>query len=309
LSLDRTVAVKRLRDDVVPDTPGGHRQVERFRREVMTTAALEHPNIIPVYDAGEDKDGHPQLAMKLVRGTTWSDMLDEDRELPRTEFFSRHLPILTDVAQAVSYAHSRGVIHRDIKPSQVLVGEFGEVLLVEWGLAFFMDGDHLSDARHLPNGEVDEVSEGESTSVFDSTATAVCPAGTPAYMAPEQTDEVPDRLGPWTDVYLLGGVLYFLLTGTHLREGSSAAGAFLMAARGEVEAPSRRAPGMEIPDDLEVLALAALSLTPEERPTALEFIAGIRDHLSGASRRRESVRLTGRARSGRRSVGRQPGDR
>ncbi len=294
ISLDRTVAVKRLRDDVAPDTPEGHRQVESFRREVMTTAALEHPNIIPVYDAGEDEDGHPQLAMKLVRGTTWCEMLDEDRELPRTEFFSRHLPILTDVAQAVSYAHSRGVVHRDIKPSQVLVGEFGEVLLVDWGLAFFMDDAGLPDAGQISGGEVEEVPEAESSSVFDSTATAVCPAGTPAYMAPEQTDDDPDGLGPWTDVYLLGGVLYFLLTGTHLREGSSAAGAFLMAARGEIEVPSRRAPGLEIPDDLEKLALAALSLSPKERPSAMEFISGIQGHLSGASQRRESVGLTDR---------------
>ncbi len=294
VSLDRTVAIKRLRDDVALDTVHGRRQVEGFRREVMTTAALEHPNIIPVYDAGKDSNGHPQLAMKLVRGTTWCEMLAEDWELPRAEFFTRHLPILTDVAQAVSYAHSRGVIHRDIKPSQILVGEFGEVLLVDWGLAYVMDDDRSPVADELASRGVEEAPATESSPVFDSTATAVCPAGTPAYMAPEQTDDVPDGLGPWTDVYLLGGVLYFLLTGTHLREGSSAAGAFLTAARGEIEAPSRRAPGLEIPDDLEKLALAALSPIPEERPSAGEFIAGLQSHLSGASQRRESVRMTNR---------------
>ena len=284
ISLDRTVAVKRLRDDVVPDTPDGHRQVESFRREVKTTAALEHPNIIPVYDAGEDENGYPQLAMKLVRGTTWGEMLDEDRALPRAEFFSRHLPVLTDVAQAVSYAHSRGVIHRDIKPSQILVGEFGEVLLVDWGLAFFLDD--------LGGGDADGASESEDRPAFNNTVTAVCPAGTPAYMAPEQTEESPDGLGPWTDVYLLGGVLYYLLTGTHLREGSDAAAAVLSAARGEIEAPSRRSPELDIPADLEELALAALSPMPEARPSAAEFIAGIQGHLSGASQRRESVALT-----------------
>jgi len=282
-SLRRTVALKRLREDAMPTDPGRARRVDDFRREALTTAALEHPNIVPVYDAGEDSRGQPQLAMKLVRGKTWKELIEDDGDLPTSEFLGKHLPILIDVAQAVAFAHSRGVMHRDIKPSQVLLGEFGEVLLVDWGLAVrFADGPPPADEGDRPGAD----------SGGNRLETATCPAGTPAFMAPEQTDDVPDRLGPWTDVYLLGGMLYFLLTKSPPRTGVSAAGAFLLASMGEIEAPRRRAPSLEIPDDLEALTLRAMAVERSDRPTASEFILALQDHLSGAGNRRASLELT-----------------
>lgn len=283
-SLHRTVALKRLREDALPAGSCRARRVDDFRREALTTAALEHPNIVPVYDAGEDRRGQPQLAMKLVRGATWKEKIKEDADLPPEEFLGEHLPILIDVAQAVAFAHSRGVMHRDVKPSQVLLGEFGEVLLVDWGLAVrFADGP---DADNESNRQ-DVAPTGRSLE------TATCPAGTPAFMAPEQTDDVPDRLGPWTDVYLLGGMLYLLLTGSPPRCGVSAAGAFLLASMGEIETPRRRAPSREIPDDLEALAMRSMTVDRFDRPTAREFILGLQEHLSGAGKHRASLELTG----------------
>ncbi len=242
-SLKRTVALKRLRDDLMLDAADERRRTEDFRREALTTAALEHPNIVPVYDAGEDSKGQPQLAMKLVRGKTWKARVEDDRDLPPDEFLGRHLPILIDVAQAVAFAHSRGVMHRDIKPSQVLVGEFGEALLVDWGLAVcFADGVRTDDGGGRPGAATGSVRSTADAPTCNHLASASCPAGTPAFMAPEQTDNVPDRLGPWTDVYLLGGTLYYLLTGTPPRSGMSAAGAFLDGQHGRNRAAAACGP-------------------------------------------------------------------
>jgi len=291
VSLNRTVALKRLREDSFSGVQSS-RRLEDFRCEALTAAALEHPNIVPVYDAAEDDRGRPQLALKLVRGTTWQEQIEADQRLELDKLLQRHLPILIDVAQAVAYAHSRGVIHRDIKPSQVLLGEFGEVLLVDWGLALHVAALTTTAGAQDEDSTASNGYDPTSSSSFRISSTATCPAGTPAYMAPEQTDDVPDRLGPWTDVYLLGGVLYYLLTGTPLRVDVSAAGAFLQASLGEIEPPRQRSPHRDIPDDLETLVIRALAADPEQRPSAGELIMALQDHLSGAHQRRESDRLT-----------------
>lgn len=290
VSLQRTVALKRLRHDLPHDSEDGRRRIEDFRREALTTAALEHPNIVPVYDAGEDDLGRPLLAMKLVRGRTWKEMIAEDLALEQSEFFDRHLPILIDLAQAVAFAHSRGVMHRDIKPSQVLVGEFGEVVLVDWGLAVrFAEVEDPVDGAGPSEKAHDR--DDRDRPACSTLATATCPAGSPAYMAPEQTDETPDRLGPWTDVYLLGSTLYTLLTGTPPRTGVTAEGAFILASLGEFDPPRVRAPDRDFPTDLEELAIRAMEVDRRRRPTATEFIGALQEHLSGAKRRRESDRL------------------
>ncbi len=164
-----------------------------------------------------------------------------------------------------------------------MVGEFGEALLFDWGLAFLFStaSGHDNPASLKPGKEEDLKS-----------ATASCPAGTPAYMAPEQTDDNPDRLGPWTDVYLLGGVLYFILAGSPPRTGMNAMNAFILASTGELERPRQRAPDREIPEDLEELAMYAMAASPDNRPTALEFIAALQDHLSRAGQRHESADIT-----------------
>ncbi|MEM7352818.1 MAG: protein kinase [Acidobacteriota bacterium] len=287
-SLDRRVAIKRLREDRVDGASDAEcRELERmFRQEALTTARLEHPNIVPVYQLGSDTDGRPLLGMKLVRGQPWSKLLRADRDQPVNEFLVRHLPILIDVAQAVAFAHSKGVLHRDLKPQQVMVGEFGEVLLMDWGLA-----------STFPTAETHGASL--SADPADSATSSLGPpsqgaAGTPSFMAPEQARGEPNELGPWTDLYLLGGILYYLLTGSPPHKASSGADALTKAARGEITRPSAQAPDRSIPGELEELVMGILRPDPVDRRPgdALGFIAAVQAYVSGASRRQRSRALT-----------------
>lgn len=290
--LSRPIAVKRLRSDLSEGsgtTPADVAALRLlFRQEALTAASLDHPNIVPVHDYSTDEKGFPLLAMKLVRGVTWSDEVAADFPvLPVEEFLARHLPILIGVTQAVAFAHSRGIVHRDLKPSQVMVGEFGEVVLMDWGLAVSV-GDApapVAGADPFPAPAPDR-------------ASASNPAGTFAFMAPEQTERTCAGIGPWTDVYLLGGTLYHLLTGSYPHDAESASTAFEQARGGIVAPPAERCPGREIPDELARLAMRALAPAPADRPaSAREFLAELQGFLSGAGKRRESAALVASARA------------
>jgi len=289
LSLQRRVAIKRIRRDLLdaygPSDSERGMLLRSFRNEALTAANLEHPNIIPVHELSSDPaTGEPVLAMKLARGKPWNLALKEDfRTLSVDEHLFKHLPILMGVAQAVAFAHSKGVLHRDIKPAQVIVGEFGEVVLVDWGLAIPIFG-----------GKSSPTIDPEFASAISPLPEDVSnPAGTSAYMAPEQTDKDSRRLGQWTDVYLLGGTLYFVLTGRPPHQGNNRKEVYLRAMRGVVRPAAESAPGRAIPAELLELAMDALHHDPEQRiQSAAEFIVRLRDCLSGASRRRESLALT-----------------
>ncbi|GEM_PF-1796237 len=282
-SLDRHIAIKRLRHDLhktLAGTPQGLQVARAFRQEALLTANLQHPNIVPVHDLGVDDQGRPLLVMKLVRGVPWPERIEEDANLPAWEFWTRHLSILIDVAQAVAFAHAHGVIHRDIKPSQVMIGDFGEVMLMDWGLALFLEKRCRPDTqipRRVLQGLLD---------------TAMNPAGTPSYMAPEQTSEDLSALGPWTDTFMLGGILYYLLTRMPPHSSLVAGEAALAEARKPVEPPNVRAPKADIPPELADIAMKALAPDPKDRfQDAEEFIAAVRDYLSGVSHRRESQQI------------------
>jgi serine/threonine protein kinase/Flp pilus assembly protein TadD len=288
-SLGRLVAVKRIRQDQLDkaraQNPFEAELIEReFRQEAVTTGVLDHPNIVPVYDLGRDAEGSPLLAMKLVKGKSWSELLKEDLRIPLPDLLGKHLPILRQVAQAVAFAHAKGVIHRDLKPAQVMVGEFGEVILMDWGLAVsFQEMD--KDARF----DLDVLTPAVAAPQIRF---APNPAGTPSFMAPEQTLRTGDLLGPWTDIYLLGGILFYLLTGTPPHAGTSITRVMAHAMIGEIERPSERAKSREIPPELDDLCAAALSREPRDRtPSAEAFIAALDDYVTGSGRRRESVRF------------------
>jgi len=203
-----------------------------------------------------------------------------------SDLLAKHLPILVDVSQAVAFAHSRGIIHRDVKPSQVMLGEFGEVLLMDWGLSLIYDLELVKEqAPKFAN--VDYTPDGKYAS---------SPAGTPAYMAPEQTHARASKVGPWTDIYLLGGTLYYILTGTSPNKGSDSTEAFEFATGDVVEPPEVRVRSHEIPGELSRLAMRALKRETGERlPSAIDFIKGIRSFLTGAGKRTEAVELVQRA--------------
>ncbi len=296
-SLGRLIAIKRIREDLygTQESPAQKSALERlFRQEALTAAILDHPNILPIHDLGIGDGGRPLLAMKLVHGRPWSDLISEDfPKLSSGDFLMKHVPILLAAAQAVAFAHSRGIVHRDFKPSQVMVGSFGEVLLMDWGLAVCFDEKSLTSTTSLMRHDIAPDLESASN-----------PAGTAAFMAPEQTWQSAKNIGPWTDVFLLGGTLYFLLTGRLPYGVADSAKAFYLASQGKVVPPAEAAPGRWMPNDL--LALIAESMKPEygERmATAQAFVERLQDHLSGASRHRESIKLTAKAREEIESIG------
>ncbi|MGI8907116.1 MAG: protein kinase domain-containing protein [Candidatus Sumerlaeaceae bacterium] len=284
VALHRVVAVKR------PRSPQGTSDQDRadqsriaellFHKEALTTSHLDHPNIVPVYDLGSDIDGRPLLAMKLVEGVAWNQRLFEDASLTTVERLTRNIPILLLVSRAVAFAHSRGIVHRDLKPSQVMVGNFGEVYLMDWGCAIAMPGAELA--------------EGMPASNFATPREfAPNPAGTVAYMAPEQTLRTAEQLGPWTDVYLLGGILYEILTGNCPHPQERSADAFMHAARGLVEPPEERGANQQLPGELSLLCMQALApRTTERMQSASEFVAALEAWLSGANLREQSRNLT-----------------
>lgn len=289
IPLNRTVAIKRLRKELLSELADESmaRSLQiSFRQEALTTANLDHPNIVPVHDLGVDEDGSPLMAMKLIKGQSWDEILREEfHRLPAEDFLLKHIPILLQVTQAVAFAHSRGVIHRDLKPAQVIIGEFGEILLADWGLAVVVNPLLIAcatkdDADFLPTPD-----------------NASNPAGTPAFMAPEQTERSGRNLGYWTDVYLLGGMLFYLLTGLPPHRGSTPQEAFLKARLGDVVDPRLAAPaGRWVPQDLATLALAALEPEIHKRlQSANDFLIKLRRFLSGDSDRRESINLASAA--------------
>lgn len=287
--LDRLVAIKILRADVIrneelltdPSAEVSARTL--LRGEALIAARLDHPNIVPVYDMYLDEGGLPRLAMKLVDGTPWNELIARGLQRPLPEFLEEHLAILTQVCQAVAFAHSRGVVHRDLKPSQVVVGNFGEVFLMDWGLAI-----------HVP-----ELTPGEVPPAYLPTPeTAHNPAGTPAFMAPEQTLPNARNVSARTDIYLLGAILYNLLAGVPPHDAPTSQAAFFHAFRGEVTPPRRLAPERAIPPELESLCLRALSPLPGDRPDSVQdFLTAIRDYLRGANRRREAQERVAQARA------------
>lgn len=284
VSLGRVVAVKSMIPQ--PGSEGSNaeksRRLAMFRQEALVAAQLEHPNIVPIHDQGLDRDGNVVLAMKLVHGKVWSEQLAEDfSTLVPEEVLARNLPVLVDMAQAVAFAHSRGILHRDLKPSQVMVGAFGEVMLMDWGLAMY-----IGDEAQLEERIREEFPTRDSCSN---------PSGTPALMAPEQTRESGEGLSERTDVYLLGGTLYYLLTKTYPHEGRTSMEAFLKAATGKVQDPRERARDRAMPEELVTLCLRCLAADPRDRvQSAEELLTELRDYLSGASRRREAEAIASR---------------
>ena len=210
--LRREVAVKLLptgsKDEMLQDL---------LIREAQVTGAVAHPNIVPVHALGRDEHGRPVMVMKRVEGSSWQDVLEEEGLEPGDPRhmddarLSRHLRVLMSVAHAADYAHSLGVLHRDIKPDNVLLGSFGETYLVDWGIAVSAPG--CSGVPGAPAAEDVET---------------VC--GTPAYMPPEMATGQGTDQGPHTDVYLLGATLHQLLMGRPPHTGGEDVRATLLMA-------------------------------------------------------------------------------
>ncbi len=253
-SLQREVAIKMVVGD---DARTSSRSA--LVHEARVIARLEHPNIVPIHFLGRDQNGQPALVMKRIEGVTWRTLLERsDHELlkgrDRLEF---HLEVLLRVCDAVELAHDRGILHRDIKPENVVVGRFGEVYLVDWGVA-----------RSIPRtafGVLEDVVGEEADGEL---------VGTPSFMAPEMVLGNTSDLGRHTDVYLLGATLHVVITGKRRHAGDD-----LMAV---LEAATQSAPVMYGPSVAELGAIAnrATSRDPAARyPSATSFGGAIRAFL------------------------------
>ena len=254
--LDRTVAVKEILE-------GDETSRRRFVREALITARLQHPAIVPLYEAGRWKDGTPFYAMRLIRGRPLSELLEGAPQERRLAL----LPVVQAAADAVAYAHSERIIHRDLKPGNVMVGDYGETVVIDWGLAKDLS---IDDREALDAGPYRAVS-GDRTAVG-----AVM--GTPAYMAPEQArgEAVDER----SDVYALGAMLYHLLAGENPHERDPRDEVLSRIRTGRV-APLRERTA-ELPADLVAIVEKAMAVEPAGRyATAKELAEDLRRYQAG----------------------------
>lgn len=262
--LSRQVALK-----VLKATVGGDGAVERMLQEARIIARLEHPGIVPVHDVGRLPDGRFFYVMKRVRGVR----LDEHAH--RATAIADRLRIFERICETVAFAHAQGVIHRDLKPQNVMVAEFGEVLVLDWGVAKIMQEKKGEDYSASSNLAVPM--SGTTTSIRLTNQGAVI--GTPAYMSPEQARGEVDRVSEASDVYSLGALLYFLLTGVPPGRTESTAPSF-DALHGRACSPRQRNP--DVPRPLDAVCVKALAWAPEQRyPGARELAGEIADFLSG----------------------------
>jgi serine/threonine protein kinase len=198
LGLLRIAAMKVL----APDLATRPREVQRFVREAQITAQLDHPNIAPVYEIGTDRSGNRYFTMKRIEGDTLADWIGRTgRQAGFSETLSDMMAAFLKVCEAVAFAHSRGVLHCDIKPGNILVGPFGQVYLVDWGLAI------VGPMRSLPDALSPLIIAGEANLDVGGG-----PCGTPSFMSPEQAMGARARFDERTDVFGLGAVLYNILT-------------------------------------------------------------------------------------------------
>jgi serine/threonine-protein kinase len=281
LDLNRPLALKvlqeRLRDQVELE--------RRFREEAQITGQLQHPGIPPVHEVGTLPDGRPFLAMKLIEGHTFADLLAE-RATPADDL-PRFLEIFEAVCQTMAYAHSRGVIHRDLKPGNIMVGAFGEVQVMDWGLAkvrsvFGRGSENRADAARFSEPRLNE--EGElDREPAHTVAGAIL--GTPAFMAPEQARGEVEQLDERCDVFGLGAILCVTLTGQPPYRGSSDA-VQIRAERGELDEALVRLAACGADEELLDLTRRCLAARKEDRPCdAQEVAAALGAYLAGAQQR------------------------
>jgi len=251
LMLGREVAVKILQ----PRHQANPAAVARFTREAKIAAQLQHPGIVPVYAAGQDELDRPYIAMKLLKGTSLDDLLAQRKELgERRPYFIR---IFEQVCQTMAYAHSRGVIHRDLKPGNVMVGAFGEVQIIDWGFARVLATPPAEEKRDLELLDA-ALSPTESSQL----SVAGAPIGTPAYMAPEQALGDLKALDERTDVFCLGSILCEMLTGEPTHASSSVREVMEAAKKGDVVAAHYRLGRSG--GEPELIALAKDCLQPDK---------------------------------------------
>jgi serine/threonine protein kinase len=262
--------------------------------EARIAGALEHPNILPVYDAGIDDEDRPYFCMKLVRGNNLADVLRGLRERNagiESEWTLQHLlGVYMQVCHAMAFAHEKGVIHRDLKPANILLGQHGQVLVMDWGLAKVAGSSRASRERAAGDSPTGSATERLATIIGRHRSRAGTldtldgiMVGTVCYMAPEQAAGENERVDQRSDIYALGGILYEILT---LQPPVPPEGSPQDIARrviaGEVVPPQVRTPDRPIPDELAAVAMKAMAPDPHDRyQDAEELRRDIERYLDG----------------------------
>ncbi len=289
--LGRTLAMKFIH----PELARSRSVMARFLEEAQVTAQLQHPGVVPVYDLGTLPDSRAFFTMKEIVGRTLGDVIRDlhaAAEAGRDEAaggwtFRRVIDAFLKVCETVSYAHARGVIHRDLKPTNIMVGDFGEVMVADWGLAKVQGAPEPGPVTLEPVSTVRSQDEALATRAGGI-------AGTPAYMPPEQARADFDAVGPRSDVYALGAILYEILSGAPPYDGPTAESVLAQVLDGPPPPPRARA--LRIPDELAALCMHAMAHEPTARfPDAGHLASELSAWLDGARKREQAQRLVDQA--------------
>jgi len=297
-ALDREVAVKVLQGRFRADSEISRRFIE----EARITGQLQHPSIPAIHQVGKLPDGRPYLAMKLIRGSTLADMLDNDPKvgkrglaksamaLTETDIApddrGRFIPIFEQICHAVGYAHAHKVIHRDLKPANVMVGAFGEVQVMDWGLAKV-----VGEKANRPNlvnftEETTRITKIRSGRDPDSRTSAGSIFGTLAFMSPEQAAGEVEKLGPRSDVFSLGAILCVILTGHPPYMGRTAEEVHLLAVHGKLGWAFAKMESCGARRELIALAKHCLAFDPGDRPAHAGIVAAAVAEMRAATQAR-----------------------
>jgi tetratricopeptide (TPR) repeat protein len=289
VALDRDVAVKLLAQRYPPDSSAA----QRFLVEARITGQLQHPGIPPVHQVGVLADGRPFLAMKLIKGNTLETILKQrpDPEAERGRFLS----IFEAVCQAVGYAHAHRVLHRDLKPANVMVGAFGEVQVMDWGLAKVLSDKAPATADALAAEQTQAWTEVSPAPEAGSPTVAGSLVGTPAFIPPEQALGEIDKVNERSDVFGLGALLTMLLTGKPPYVGETAESVRVQAVRGKLENCFARLDASGAEPELLELCKKCLAFEPADRPpnagAVAAAVAGLRADADERARRAELERV------------------